>query len=375
MRIAYVTHYSALYGANRSLLALIDGLVPRGHDVAVLTLEKGPLLDELCRRDVASRVLPFERWMATSRIKAPFRALSNLAALPGVIRWLADRDVELIHTNSSVVPVGAYAAMALGVPHVWHVREFGRDDYGLRYDFGRAFFRFWLDRADAVVAVSRAVADEVLDGVDAPSRVVYNAVIHRDAAEALRRESRASDEGGAPYTFAIVGMLHPTKGQDEAIRALAGISEPDRGVRLLVAGEGDPEYERRLRGVTRDLDLEESVRFLGFVEDPFRVYRSSDAVLVCSRREAMGRATAEAMAAGLPVIGRDSGATPELVDDGRTGLLYGGGADELALKMERLASSPEWGRRLGKEAWSVAVREFVVERHARQIQDIYRSVL
>lgn len=89
----------------------------------------------------------------------------------------------------------------------------------------------------------------------------------------------------------------------------------------------------------------------------------------------MGRVTVEAMAACLPVIGRNSGGTPELIDHGETGLLYDGSIDELAAGMERLASQPDLSREMGRSGWKIAADRFVVERYVQSVERVYESVL
>lgn len=117
------------------------------------------------------------------------------------------------------------------------------------------------------------------------------------------------------------------------------------------------------------------VEFPGFVSDPFEVYRAADAVLVCSRSEAMGRVTVEAMFAGRPVLGYRGGATPELIVDGETGFLYDGGAEELAERMDRLVRRPGLARRLGRRGWERAYPEFTVEAYADRIHRVLAGVL
>ena len=73
--------------------------------------------------------------------------------------------------------------------------------------------------------------------------------------------------------------------------------------------------------------------------DPYQVYRAADVVLMCSKFEAMGRTTAEAMATCRPVIGNNQGATPELIEHGHTGLLYQGDSESLAAQMLTLSKA------------------------------------
>ena len=96
----------------------------------------------------------------------------------------------------------------------------------------------------------------------------------------------------------------------QALRALHRLKQEGGETCLLVAGDGKSEHVESLHQLCRSLNLNDEVSFLGYVSDPFDVYKRADAVLMCSPHEAMGRVTAEAMAAVLPVIGFDRDGTP-----------------------------------------------------------------
>jgi glycosyltransferase involved in cell wall biosynthesis len=145
-------------------------------------------------------------------------------------------------------------------------------------------------------------------------------------------------------------------------------------VRLLIAGDGEEEHESSLIKLIEKLKIADAVSFLGFVDEPFSVYRKADAVLMCSENEAMGRVTAEGMAAACPVIGRDSGGTSELIDHGVNGLLYNESVEALSDCMQRLASNPEWAHKLGMNGWEKAIEEFTVESYSQKMYDVLSSV-
>lgn len=376
MKIAHFTHSAELYGANLSLLSLVRGMRERGHESMVIVPRSGPMSRELQRSGIPHRVRPHRWWMSPSRFgRIPRLAMNGVLAL--VLAWELRRwGVQVIHSNSSVIPLGAFVSRLLGRPHVWHVREFGDLDYGLQKDWGQDAFVRAVERSAAVVAVSKAVRRRVLDDVDVNVRLVYNGILTEEESASLARETGPDEVGrGAPFMFAILGLLSPAKGQADAIRALAGLDElGERGARLLVAGAGNRAYGRELRELRAELDLEDHVEFLGYVDDPFDVYGRADAVLMCSRCEAMGRTTVEAMFAGRPVIGRNSGATPELVEDGRTGLLYDGSVRDLSDSMVEIAADPERARRLGRAGRGVARSRFTVEEYVRKVDDILDQV-
>lgn len=377
MRVLFFAHYSKLYGANRSLLDLIDGLLAGDHTPAVVLPEEGPMTAELKGRGVACKTLGFKWWMGRKRWKAPLRTIVNLAAIPRAVNAVEEWNPDLIHTNSSVLPIGAWAARLTKTPHIWHVREFGKLDYGLVPDFGQRFFESWLSKADAVIAVSNAVRRQVLSNVEVCCTVIYNGVITREQLKRLKVNTQHKPPG-VPFKYAMVGLLSPAKGQEEAIRALHLLTREGAGddeYELLIAGGGPDAYLAYLRDIAERLDVAKITHFLGYVDNPFEVYREADAFIMASRSEAMGRVTAEAMAAALPIIGRNSGATPELVVDGKTGVLYDDGIEGLASQMKRLSRRPDWSRQLGLNGRRKAANRFTIERYVRRVEQLYETVI
>jgi len=266
------------------------------------------------------------------------------------------------------------AASILGLPHVWHLREFVDLDYGLRYDWGRRVFRRFLRRAEATISISQAVRSYHLGGAESSrAYVIYNGVAFSSEFEDLYRRANflIAENSDRPFTFVIPGLIHPAKSQEVAIRALSLLAKENPEVRLLIVGDGD---DRSLRNLTEELGITSKVEFWGYIEDPFRAYLASDAVLMCSRYEAMGRVTVEAMAACRPVIGYDQAGTSEIVQHEHTGLLYRGGAEALAECMRRLVEDPSWARQLGINGWRLAREKYTIEAYAERVYQVLVSV-
>ena len=176
----------------------------------------------------------------------------------------------------------------------------------------------------------------------------------------------------------LVGRFRESKGQAVAIRAFTQVAARHPAARLLLVGgagqTGDQDYFDRCRALASELAVADRIEFWGYIPDPERAFLEADVALMCSRNEAMGRVTAEAMSACRPVIGFDSGGTSELIDPERTGLLYRGGADALAACMARYAEAPELAWQHGEAAWHVARRRHSTEAYAAQIYEVLRGV-
>jgi glycosyltransferase involved in cell wall biosynthesis len=388
MKVAFITHYTALYGANRSLLNLIDGLIPHGVQPFVIVPCEGDLTLALQERGIAFLVAPYQWW---SSIVAPAEGLcgkitryvewrrsalrrlrTNILILPRVVRLLKEWNIDICYTNSSVIPMGALVAWWLRKPHVWHLREFGDLDYRLTFDWGKAINNFFLRRADAQICISEAIRSHYTSGlVKDKCHVVYNGVATEEEMDKFHQAAAARTTSNGKFVFALVGLIHPAKGQETAIKALGLLKESFPEVRLIIAGGGDT---KPLAELAASCGVSEQTTIWGYAQNPYVVYQQSDAVLMCSKNEAMGRVTVEAMSAAKPVIGYSGGCTPELIEHEFNGLLYKGEERELAACMRRLMENPASARVMGGNGWRIARGKFTVETYAEKIHKVLAAL-
>ncbi len=382
VRVTFFTHYAELYGANLSLLALIDGLKPHGVEAHVIGPDAGDLMTALTARGVPAAVLPFEWWVSSNRTPEAVagRAYRNVRHLRAITRQLREWGTDLVYSNASVFNIGALAAVELGVPHVWHLREFGRQDYDLLPDLGRKTHRLGFLSANATVCVSHAIRRALLAGTERPSvHVIYNGVGSGAVFDARRTAVEATLRRVQPFTFVLVGRFRESKGQHVAIRAFATVAKRFPNCRLLMVGgaggTGDQKYFDDCRAMPAELGVADRVDFWGYIPDPERAFLAADCALMCSRSEAMGRVTAEAMSCGRPVIGFDAAGTSELISHGRTGLLYRDGEAGLADAMTHYLTNPTDAITHGEAGWVLARVRHTTEAYARQVLGIIRGAM
>jgi glycosyltransferase involved in cell wall biosynthesis len=138
---------------------------------------------------------------------------------------------------------------------------------------------------------------------------------------------------------------------------------------------GFESYDRQLRQLIEQHGLSDRVTFVGFREDATTLLAGFDIATLPLRREAFGRVIVESMNAGLPVVGYDEGAFPELVREGEEGYLVGNGdVDEFAERVSRLVRDPALRERLGARARARA-RLFSHQRFVAEMSAVYRELL
>jgi glycosyltransferase involved in cell wall biosynthesis len=189
----------------------------------------------------------------------------------------------------------------------------------------RALKRRELDDADAVTAVSNAVAESLqadygLDPVRV--KVVPNgADLPDEEAErpAARRYRESLGAGMLRPLWACVGRLEPQKGQDVLLEALALLRA--HGIDFVCAFAGDGSTRAALESRRDALGLGAHARFLGTLEDPGPLLAAADAVVLPSRWEGLPLVVLEALARAKPVVASAVGGIPEVIEDGVDGRL------------------------------------------------------
>lgn len=356
-RVVFVTHSRRLYGASRSLLVLLDGFRAAGVETHTILPGPGPMADALAVRGFAATQVPFGCWVVEERAggDAAVTRAEQARAAADLSRHLERIRPDVVWSNSLCTSVGALAAAALGVPHIWHLREINTPPSPYRFAVGSAAAVEMMRAARARIAVSRQVAAVYEALCSGPCETIYNGI----GAVADLAGRAAPPRRPGPLRILLPGRVQRNKGQLAALAAVRRLIESGRDVRLRIVGEGD------LGAVAASLihlGLRDVVTLVGFVDDIDAEYRRADVVLSCGTLEAMGRVTAEAMSYGLPVIGCANGGTLDLLEHEVTGLLCDGTAAGMEQALMRLLRDPDAARRLGARAQDVARERFNNER-------------
>jgi glycosyltransferase involved in cell wall biosynthesis len=226
--------------------------------------------------------------------------------------------------------------------------------------------------ASAVIANSHATAANL--PCRAKTTVIHNGIeiarfdLTLDGVP-FRREHNipASD-----LVVGTMGRLRPWKGQDRLVRVMARVREHVPGVHTVIIG-GSPfgevdDYVSSLYRLVQALAL--SVTFTGQLSDPLPALAAIDIFVHPGDPEPFGLVNVEAMALGKPVIAFAHGALPEIVDEGKTGILVAPG-DERALSQAIIAllGAPDLRERFGQAGYERARQYFSVQRTVRELED------
>lgn len=336
----------------------------RGHDVRLLGKADARSVDAAREHRVSVVALPGYR--ATRWLPANL-ALDLLYALRLRSR-LGDSDVLV--TNSFWLPVVLPFLPRNGRATIVHVARFPKGQMGL--------YR----RADALQAISTAVADEIRR--QSPTLRDKVAVLPYPVDVSVFRPGGRG--GRSPATIVYAGRVHPEKGLDLLLRAFARLHARMPDARLRVLGPAEPQhggggagYLETLRHAAQGLPVE----FAGAVRDPHALAAQyAGAGCFCypslaEKGEAFGLAILEAMAAGLPVVVSDLACFRDFVTPGAEGLVFDHRAPDadirLAEALVRLLGAPGEAARMGARAAARAA-DFELETVAGRYLDFFEAV-
>jgi len=183
----------------------------------------------------------------------------------------------------------------------------------------------------------------------------------------------------APIIVGVIGRFDQQKNQKLLIHAASTLIAEGYPIHVLLVGENtlddQTDYETKLRLAARAARIESSVHFRPFTNDTATVYAALDVFVLTSQAETFGMVTAEAMAAGLPIVATQSGGTPEIVHDHRTGLLFQpNDADDLAASLRILLDFPELRRRFAIAAQQDARKRFSHKKYIAELDAVIDKI-
>ncbi|MEU6665810.1 glycogen synthase [Streptomyces sp. NPDC046727] len=300
---------------------------------------------------------------------------------------------ELVHSHTWYANLaGHFAKLLYGVPHVVTahslepLRPWKAEQLGGGYALSGWAERTAVEAADAVIAVSGAMREDVLACYPAldPARVH---VVHNGIDTRLYRPDHGTDaltrhgiDPARPYVL-FVGRITRQKGVPHLLRAVRDI-DPGAQVVLCAGAPDTPETDREFQELFEELRRVRAgvfwiPRMLPRPEVIQLLTRA--AVFVCpSVYEPLGIVNLEAMACGTPVVASRVGGIPEVVDEGRTGLLVDVDDDfesGLARALDTVLGDPAAARRMGEAGRVRAVEEFGWDAVARRTAGLYEEIL
>jgi N-acetyl-alpha-D-glucosaminyl L-malate synthase BshA len=291
-----------------------------------------------------------------------------------------DNKIDIVHSHYAIPhAVAAILAEKIAGRRVGTVTTLHGTDITLvgAHPTFRSVTKYAIQESDEVTAVSDFLVSETEDLFDIPKgriRKIYNFVNRREFGPNVQA-CRACDAVPGRKIVAHASNLRPVKAPLDVIRIFHGIVEAcDCGPELWIIGNGPMQSE--MTSLSRELGIQDKVRFLGVQMDMPSLLAQCDLFLLPSRQESFGLAALEAMACGVPVVASRAGGLPEVIEDGVSGCLVPAGDVDSAVRAScRLLEDAVFAERVRENALQTVANKFDQAEIVRQYEDLYASAL
>lgn len=383
LKVVYILSSTTVYGgASKSFLTLLTSLRAYSIQPTVVVPDKDGLYEVLQTEGVDVAVLDYRQ-----AVYPPINSLKDaLLWLPRLfgritLNHRATKQIEdicrkthadLIHTNVSVIDIGYHAARHLGIPHIWHIREYADRDFRLHYYPCKAAQRARYQHS-YTICITRSIQAYHRLTNNRRMALIYNAI----ASEPIEKKTTIE-----PYLL-YAGHIEAKKGLLDLLKAYKKYAEQsEKTLPLYVAGGVTAEqYMQEVQRFIQANKLDKHILFLGEREDIAELEANATAVIIPSWSEAFGRVMPETMLQHTPVIARNTAGSREQMDNGKT---YTG--DEIALRYdtkEQLTALLKHVTNTDKvtfqpmtdRAYAAATGIYSAANNAEQTYNLYKQIL
>lgn len=319
-KVLVIFHDNNLYsGATMSFLTVVKKIAKNNDVYAVIPYKNGDLnkqLEEMgikfFRMHYGGNVYSYNKNLLVQLmeyLRCMLKSLFSLCEARIFCNTVTKLNIDVVYSNTSTIYFGAWICKFLNLKHIWHFREFGREDQNSIRIWKKWFVHMAKD-AQLIITISHALQEYVKKHFDIDSILLYDDL-----------ECEYKNVEKTPHmdnNILITGRISEGKGQLLLLKAIMQLNRQD--VHVYIAGARN-EYAKFLQKYVEDNDIK-NIEFCGLVKNMNLLRKKIDISVVCSKKEAFGRIVIEDMLAGNIVIGCDAGAIPELIEDGVNGFIF-----------------------------------------------------
>ncbi len=378
--ILYIHQSTDLYGSDKTLLFLVRGLDKKLFNPIVVLPNYGPLnkeLEKLRIKTIVTPVINIHRRMFTIKkmMKLPFHVFKSLKKLKSELNNIT---IDIVHSNTTVVCLGAIYAKRNKIKHYWHIHEIVNSP-----KIGGKFFALMVYYfSDKVIFNSKATQNSFViykSNLELKSTVIYNGVDRVEKISSSKdilwlRQSLKIDAND--ILLGLFGRINKNKGHELLIDAFGKLYENFKNIKLLIIGstvQGQEELLVKLKDKLIQNNLNEQVRIVPFQTDIWKFWDAIDIAIVPSIiPESFGLVAVEAMLSKKPVIASNEGGLREIVLNKKTGLLFEANREEELLSaMLFFLTNKDQINLLGEQGYIEASKRFTLNSYVQNFEKQY----
>lgn len=297
-----------------------------------------------------------------------------------LVRIIKIKEIDIVHLHGLLNFQGALAALFTKRLVVWHFHETLYPKFLI--DILRPFTRFV---ADSIIHISKNTKNYYLTNAGFKELIIYEPVdienfdpafIAQERKLDLMKKLNITEEN---IVLGSVGNITWVKGYENLIVSMGTLKKKYKKLKLLIVGKilsTQAGYYNHLKRLVSSLGLERDIHFLGIREDIPQLLSLMDIFILPSITEGTPLSIIEAMSMKLPVIASRVGGIPEVVSDGKTGILVNpGNPDEITDAVLNLLEDSKRRREMGVRAREVAKMKFSLEHCVRGHEKLYKKLM
>lgn len=365
IKIAHILHSMRVAGAEKVVYDIATGL-NGSFKFCVFCLDSvGQLGEELRQKGV--RVKAFDR-----KPGVDFSLIKKLA------REIRENKIDIVHAHQyTPYFYGATAAILAGKTRIIFT-EHGRH-YPDKRRWKRVIFNKFLNLfTDSITGVSDFSRNSLVDYEAFPKdkiKVIYNG-IHTELFDIeIDKEAKRKELGlnSKDKVIGIIARLEPVKDHKMLLNAFAEVIRKIPEAKLLIIGDG--QLRKDLEDLADKLNISGAVKFLGVRRDISELLKILDIFVLSSLSEAASVTIIEAMVAELPIVATNVGGNPEIIVNGKTGLLVPrGDAHVIAEALIEILRNPDKAKTMGSAGKQMANELFTLDKMLKSYSELYYSL-
>ncbi|MBN1546063.1 MAG: glycosyltransferase [Syntrophaceae bacterium] len=291
---------------------------------------------------------------------------------------LREENPDIVHTRSWGTTDGIIAARLARIPVVIH----GEHGWSFEDPYGKNRKRLLIRRAlSPFVTHYIAISDDIKQWLQGSVGINENRIttiingvdVNKFSPRKQTINRRQFPDVGDQIVIGAVGRLDPIKRYDLLVEAFSQLDHAKHNLKLIIAGDGSERHNLETR--IRSLPFGNRITLLGECRNVHDIYREMSLFIQSSQNEGISNTVLEAMASGLPVIGTAVGGNPQLISNGRTGILIPPNSSHAIREaITFYLDHPETIIFHGRNSREAAKTRFSLSRMVKNYQDLYRML-
>lgn len=385
--ILFIHQSAELYGSDKTLYYLVKDLKlsVQYEPIVVLPCE-GPLKEKLHEAGifvVINPVIKLSRQTFSPK-NLFFLPVQILKAVKELEKQLNGKKIDLVHSNTLAVLLGAFYSRYKKIPHLWHVHEIIThpkivSDYIYPFLVNSFTHKIIYNSIASKVALCKGKKSLINKSTVIWNGIDRNSIITSKSEIRLIRGTLFNAEDNE-IVIGLVGRINRWKGQELLLEAFNSLVKEGYAIKLVFVGSCPPNQKEFLINLQEKIannKLQEKCSIVAFQKDIWTIYDSLDIVVVPSKEpEPFGLVALEGMLSKKPVIAASHGGLKEIVVPKETGFLFEpNNVNDLIHVLKEAIENEKQRCEMGAEGFLLAKKKFSLKEHSYKIQKIYKQLI